>query len=549
MEFDESCALRKQPKAAQSPLIALPPLPLSRPGSRLAGPRTESPTPSIRRRPSVSAGILSMIENQLDETHIDSDYEDIASNVQVEVPLVDDFVNSDEEERADGKRDSWVGNMSAADNAGPCDCVPDVPAVDPTEKHKASIDDFSVLKLIGKGGYGKVYLVQHKLTHRYYAMKVLRKASILLKRRQITFTMTERSILSEVQHPFIVKLYYAFQSNSKLYLIMEYVAGGELFTHMAKERIFTEDQAVFYAAQLVLAISHLHKLGIVFRDIKPENCLLDKHGYLVLTDFGLSKTALGEDGRTNTFCGTPAYMAPEVLDSSTSYEFSVDWWSLGILLYEMLTGSVPFKGKAATQISKNIAKTKVKYPNYLTAEAKDLIIRLLRKKPAQRIGFGRNGISDIKKHRFFRKINWELLEKDHMLFTPPIVPVVAGDCDVSNFATEFTSEELAPSIVRGSLVDLEMDQIPESTVHFGTNAANAANSAGLNATTNILMAGAADPSSAAKKADGAAGDANDNSNGNRIDENDGDGDSDNIDPATAFLGFSFVATSVLDTVN
>ncbi|KAJ2610155.1 hypothetical protein GGF44_006234, partial [Coemansia sp. RSA 1694] len=324
---------------------------------------------------------------------------------------------------------------------------------------KASIDDFTVLRLIGKGGYGKVYLVQHKQTHGYYAMKVLRKASILLHRRQITFTMTERSILSEVQHPFIVKLYYAFQSNSKLYLIMEYVAGGELFTHMVKERIFCEDQAVFYSAELVLALSHLHKLGIVFRDTKPENILLDKRGHLVLTDFGLSKTALGEDGRTNTFCGTPSYMAPEVLNAAVSYEFSVDWWSLGILLYEMLTGDVPFKGKAPEKVAKNIAKTKVNYPPYMTPDARDLIIRLLRKKPEQRLGYGASGIDKIKKHRFFRKVDWERLERDHTSLTPPIVPVLNGDGDFSNFDVDFTSEQLPPSVVRGSLVDF--DPLPD----------------------------------------------------------------------------------------
>ncbi|KAI9501277.1 kinase-like domain-containing protein, partial [Coemansia spiralis] len=305
--------------------------------------------------------------------------------------------------------------------------------------------DFDVLKLIGKGGYGMVYLVQHKQTRKHYAMKVLRKASILLQKRQITFTMTERSILSEVQHPFIVKLYYAFQSNSKLYLIMEYVAGGELFTHMSNERIFSEDQAVFYAAELVLALSHLHKLGIVFRDAKPENCLLGKSGHLVLTDFGLSKTALGEDGRTSTFCGTPSYMAPEVLDSVVSYDFSVDWWSLGVLVYEMLTGAVPFKGKSPQQISKNIAKMKINYPPYITPDAKDLVIRLLRKNPSQRLGYGVSGVRDIKKHRFFRKVNWEKLEKHHESYTPPIVPQVSGDADVSNFASEFTSQQLPPS--------------------------------------------------------------------------------------------------------
>ncbi|KAJ2009852.1 hypothetical protein GGI04_000061 [Coemansia thaxteri] len=346
-------------------------------------------------------------------------------------------------------------------------------------------------------------------------MKVLRKASILLQRRQITFTMTERSILSEVQHPFIVKLFYAFQSNSKLYLIMEYVAGGELFTHMVKERIFCEDQAVFYAAELVLALSHLHKLGIVFRDTKPENILLDKKGHLVLTDFGLSKTALGEDGRTNTFCGTPSYMAPEVLSASVAYEFSVDWWSLGVLLYEMLTGSVPFKGKAPEQVAKNIAKTKVNYPVYMTPYARDLIIRLLRKKPDQRLGYGANGVERIKKHGFFRKVDWERLERDHESLTPPIIPVVNGEGDFSNFDSEFTGEQLPLSVVRGSLVEVE--QAPGSALDSSQHGA-------CNGNTGAATKGA------------------------RCIPGEEASNEDEIDPATAFLGFSYVATSVLDTV-
>ncbi|KAI7830011.1 kinase-like domain-containing protein [Kickxella alabastrina] len=445
-----------------------------------------------------------MLENQLDGIHMDSDYEDMADNEDVEVPLDEDFVNSDSDCGSDDSgaeaRDEGIrvcGSGSAMDNSADQESQP--------SKHcKVTINNFTVLKLIGKGGYGKVYLVQHKLTHKYYAMKVLRKASILLKRRQITFTMTERSILSEVQHPFIVKLYYAFQSNSKLYLIMEYVAGGELFTHMANERIFSEDQAVFYAAELVLALAHLHKLGIVFRDIKPENCLLDKHGHLVLTDFGLSKTALGKDGRTSTFCGTPSYMAPEVLELSTAYEFSVDWWSLGILLYEMLTGAVPFKGRAPAQISKNISKTKVKYPNYMTPDAKDLIIRLLRKNPAQRIGYGPKGIAELKS----------------------TVPVVASDCDVSNFATEFTAEELATSIVRGSLLDPDMDNVSDEAKQLDSTAGRDRYPAV--AITDHIPTTACNIANANKNDAAKAGD--------------------DIDPATAFLGFSYVANSVLDTV-
>ncbi|PIA16126.1 Pkinase-domain-containing protein [Coemansia reversa NRRL 1564] len=371
----------------------------------------------------------------------------------------------------------------------------------PTQS-RVTVEDFSVLHLIGKGGYGKVYLVRHKLTGRHYAMKVLRKASILLQRRQIGFTMTERTILSKVQHPFIVKLYYAFQSNSKLYLIMEYVAGGELFTHMANERIFSEDQATFYAAELVLAISHLHRLGIMFRDIKPENCLLNRNGHLVLTDFGLSKTALGGDGRASTFCGTPAYMAPEILNSSPSYDFSVDWWSLGVLIYEMLIGSVPFKGKAPMQVAKNIAKMKVNYPNYMTPDAKDLIRRLLRKTPAQRISYGAKGVENIKSHRFFRKIDWTRLEKDHESLIPPIIPAVSGDADVSNFAAEFTEEQLPPSLAfHGGMDEHESlpDAPPISTLPNRTSGHHA-------------------------EADG------------------------EVDPATAFLGFSFVANSVMDTI-
>ncbi|KAJ2416857.1 hypothetical protein GGI10_000634 [Coemansia sp. RSA 2530] len=481
MELEEGSPLDKPSHPAQ-PLLQLPSMTLLR-----SGLRSGSPIP-MRRKPSVSADVLDMLEHQLDNTHIDSEYEDMTCNVQVEVPIIDDYVNDTPLTPADGCPDEGA-NYSSECGEQPASNQP-----------RVTVDDFTVLRLIGKGGYGKVYLVQHKQTLGFYAMKVLRKASILLQRRQITFTMTERSILSEVQHPFIVKLYYAFQSNSKLYLIMEYVAGGELFTHMVKERIFCENQAVFYSAELVLALSHLHKLGIVFRDTKPENILLDKRGHLVLTDFGLSKTALGEDGRTNTFCGTPSYMAPEVLNAATSYEFSVDWWSLGILLYEMLTGAVPFKGKAPAQVAKNIAKTKVNYPPYMTPDARDLIIRLLRKKPEQRLGYGAKGLEKIKKHRFFRKVDWERLERDHDSLTPPIVPVLSGDGDYSNFDTEFTGEQLPLSVVRGSLVDLDPIADPALTS---------------------------------------------NQNGCHIGEA---SEEESVDPATAFLGFSYVANSVLDTV-
>lgn len=497
----------KKHNLLQSP-IQLPSVTFSRPGSRLgSGPasRSESPIPMMRRKHSVSAGVVDMLEHQLDDMHIDSDYENIDTNVRVEVPIVDDYFDDNGEKDESEEALSSSSSVSIATTGQPNSIK---------KRNKVTIDDFELLKLIGKGGYGKVYLVQHKRTGRYYAMKVLRKASILLQKRQVTFTMTERSILSEVQHPFIVKLYYAFQSNSKLYLIMEYVAGGELFTHMAKERIFTEDQAVFYTAELVLALVHLHRLGIVFRDAKPENILLDENGHLVLTDFGLSKTALGDEGRTSTFCGTPSYMAPEILEGAPSYDFTVDWWSVGILVYEMLTGEVPFKGKSTKQIAKNITKTKVKYPNYMTPDAKNLITKLLRKRPDQRLGYGANGIAKIKQHRFFRKVDWDQLEQDHASLIPPIVPFLAGEGDASNFAAEFTDEPLPTSIVNGSLV--EDDGLAVAPI--------------ANVVSPETIAGAA-----IKEAD---------ANNAKQQQQDQDG----VDPATAFLGFSFVANSVLDTV-
>ncbi|KAJ2510414.1 hypothetical protein GGI11_005284 [Coemansia sp. RSA 2049] len=536
---------QKLDAAVRSPLV-LPSIAVSRPSSRMAASRPASPAPLMHRKASVSAGVLSLLESQLDDTHIDSDYEDMAERVQVEVPIVDDFENEECDDidiavdiDADADADS-ISRTCDAPLAGisahasvhslvdrariSALCGEDVPeaaafnasSACARRKPKVTIDDFDVLRLIGKGGYGMVYLVQHKVTRKHYAMKVLRKASILLQRRQITFTMTERSILSEVQHPFIVKLYYAFQSNSKLYLIMEYVAGGELFTHMTKERIFSEDQAVFYAAELVLALSHLHKLGIVFRDAKPENCLLGRTGHLVLTDFGLSKTALGEDGRTSTFCGTPSYMAPEILDSSESYDVSVDYWSLGVLIYEMLTGSVPFKGRAPQQIVKNINKMKVVYPSYLTPDAKDLIIRLLRKKPSQRLGYGRSGMQNIKKHRFFRNINWEVLEKRHESQVPPIVPVIDGDADVSNFAAEFTSQLVPQSIACGDAAG------PDPAAHLPVSLGKSV--ADLTGNRNTQPSAGDNTEAPPLHADG------------------------EVDPATAFLGFSFVAKSVLDTI-
>ncbi|OMH86314.1 Ribosomal protein S6 kinase beta-1 [Zancudomyces culisetae] len=314
--------------------------------------------------------------------------------------------------------------------------------------NKVNLGSFSILKLLGVGGYGKVYLVKKNDSQKVYAMKVMKKATIRIHKNQAAFSKTERTILEEVQHPFIVKLYFAFQCEERLYLIIDYISGGELFFHMAKERIFTEAQAVFYIAELTLALGHLHKLGIIYRDLKPENCLLNSLGHLVLTDFGLSKTAIGEGDSTNTFCGTPSYMAPEIFNLDVPYEKSVDWWSLGVLLYEMLTGRVPFFGKSHKQVFDNINKSKIQFPKYISGDSADFIRKLLKKNPQARLGFGVDGLEKVKAHRFFFGSNWKVLIEDPFSIIPPIVPVLNGDDDTSNFDKTFT--EAAVSIFNDS---------------------------------------------------------------------------------------------------
>jgi serine/threonine protein kinase len=222
-----------------------------------------------------------------------------------------------------------------------------------------------------------------------------------------------------------------------------------LFLHLAENRMFSEDIAAFYIAQLVLALSHLHlNVGVVYRDLKPENCLLDHEGHLLLTDFGLSKVSSSES-RCSSLLGTPGYMAPEVLcDDGSEYGAAVDWWGVGILAFELLTGNLPFPGSTPNKVREKIQKRKIQMPPYLSADAKDFITRLLRKEPHKRLGY--NLVDDlpvIKKHRFFRKIDWEKLEAREL--TPPIKPLVTDPVLAENFSPEFTDLPLSPIIGHG----------------------------------------------------------------------------------------------------
>ena len=323
---------------------------------------------------------------------------------------------------------------------------------------KMTAADFEPLTCLGKGAFGTVLLVRQHATGRLYAQKQFKKASLTVHKRLVEQTKTERHILESVsRHPFVVKLFYAFQDHEKLYLILEYGQGGELFHHLAMERMFPEDTAAFYMAEMTLALDHLHRnLGVIYRDLKPENCLLDAEGHLLLTDFGLSKVALDDD-RTNSVLGTVDYMAPEVVRGD-SYGMAVDWWSLGALGFDMLTGAPPFAGNNNAKIQERILKGKLNLPFFLGPDSKDLLTRLLRKDPSKRLGSKMpKDLATLKAHRFFRHVDWKCLERREL--DPPIQPLITDPELAENFSSEFTDLAVSPVLGRGmGFPDMEIDE-------------------------------------------------------------------------------------------
>uniref|UniRef100_A0A8C3S353 non-specific serine/threonine protein kinase n=1 Tax=Chelydra serpentina TaxID=8475 RepID=A0A8C3S353_CHESE len=302
---------------------------------------------------------------------------------------------------------------------------------------KADPSQFELLKVLGQGSFGKVFLVR-KITPpdngHLYAMKVLKKAT--LKVRDRVRTKMERDILADVNHPFVVKLHYAFQTEGKLYLILDFLRGGDLFTRLSKEVMFTEEDVKFYLAELALGLDHLHSLGILYRDLKPENILLDDEGHIKLTDFGLSKEAIDHEKKAYSFCGTVEYMAPEVVNRQ-GHTHSADWWSYGVLMFEMLTGSLPFQGKDRKETMTFILKAKLGMPQFLSSEAQSLLRALFKRNPANRLGSGTDGAEEIKRHPFYSTIDWNKLYRREI--KPPFKPAVARPDDTFYFDTEFTS--------------------------------------------------------------------------------------------------------------
>uniref|UniRef100_F7ARR7 Ribosomal protein S6 kinase n=1 Tax=Macaca mulatta TaxID=9544 RepID=F7ARR7_MACMU len=302
---------------------------------------------------------------------------------------------------------------------------------------KADPSQFELLKVLGQGSYGKVFLVRKVKgsdAGQLYAMKVLKKAT--LKVRDRVRSKMERDILAEVNHPFIVKLHYAFQTEGKLYLILDFLRGGDLFTRLSKEVMFTEEDVKFYLAELALALDHLHGLGIIYRDLKPENILLDEEGHIKITDFGLSKEAIDHDKRAYSFCGTIEYMAPEVVNRR-GHTQSADWWSFGVLMFEMLTGSLPFQGKDRKETMALILKAKLGMPQFLSGEAQSLLRALFKRNPCNRLGAGIDGVEEIKRHPFFVTIDWNKLFRKEI--KPPFKPAVGRPEDTFHFDPEFTA--------------------------------------------------------------------------------------------------------------
>ncbi|KAL4483652.1 hypothetical protein ABPG72_006718 [Tetrahymena utriculariae] len=303
-----------------------------------------------------------------------------------------------------------------------------------------SINNFTLLKMIGEGAYAKVYLVRKLDNQKVYALKILKKKKIQELGQQHRVIL-EKDILANIEsHPFIIKLHYSFQNDTKLFFALDFCPGGELFSILSRKHKFDEEQCRFYASQIVLAIEHLHKHNIIYRDLKPENVILDKEGYIRISDFGLSKDNI-EEQTAFSVCGTPEYLAPEILNNS-GHGKPVDWWALGNLIYEMLTGLPPFYVENnREELFKKIKYTEITIPSYFSKPCKDLLTRLFLKNPYQRLGS--NGAEEIKDHPWFTDVDWDkMLQKK---YNAPFVPKLKNETDVSNFDDYFVHQPLNES--------------------------------------------------------------------------------------------------------
>ena len=310
--------------------------------------------------------------------------------------------------------------------------------------NEVKLEDFKILKVIGRGSFGKVCLVEYLPTNEIFAMKSLKK-DILIEEEQIESTLLEKEILQNIDHQFLCKLIFYFQTEDRIFFVMPFLSGGELFQHLKKFKRFSEEMVRFYGAQIAIALQYLHDKKIIYRDLKPENILLDEKGYLCLVDFGMAKK-LEYNKKALSFCGTPEYLAPEIIKGE-GYDENIDWWSLGIILYEMICGVPPFYDDNLNKIYYLIQNTEVSFPHniYLSDDVKDIIFNLLKKDVKERLGYS-SGIVEIKNHSFFKGINFQDIENKKI--EAPFIPKIDNSTDVQNFDEIFTNEDLEMSYIQ-----------------------------------------------------------------------------------------------------
>jgi len=306
-----------------------------------------------------------------------------------------------------------------------------------TPGQKYSLNDFNFVKVLGKGSFGRVLLAELKGTDQYFAVKALKKDAILAD-DDVECMMIERRVLElGGQHPFLTYLHSTFQSTSHLFFVMEFLNGGDLMFHIQLVQRFDNERAQFYGAEIICALQFLHNKGIIYRDLKLDNIMLDKEGHVKIADFGMCKEQVIGDNLATTFCGTPDYIAPEILGGH-KYNYSVDFWSLGVLLYEMLVGQSPYQGDDEDDLFRSICHDTPFYPRYVTPEASSCISQLFERKPEKRLGMPTSPHGQIRQHAYFANIDWGLLEAKKI--TPPFQPIIKKSNDVSNFDADFTSE-------------------------------------------------------------------------------------------------------------
>jgi len=304
--------------------------------------------------------------------------------------------------------------------------VAKLPRANALQSLPITLKDFELKVTLGTGTFGRVMLAKHKKTGKFTAIKILKKEKVI-RLKQVEHSMYEKRLLEKIQSPFVVNFHDSFQDCRNLYIVMEYVKGGEMFFHLRKAGRFSNEVARFFAAEVILAFEHMHNQDIIYRDLKPENLLIDANGHVKVTDFGFAKVV---PDRTWTVCGTPEYLAPEII-LSKGYGKAVDWWATGVLIYEMLAGYAPFYDEDPYEIYEKIVAGKVRYPSHMKPAAKDLIGNLLQVDLSKRYGNLKNGVEDIKSHKWFEGLDWKAMTE--LRIEPPFVPVTSKEDDTSNF--------------------------------------------------------------------------------------------------------------------